>query len=124
MNRTLILLLAALATTAAIAQEATLKPGTYTGSYPTSRDTTITIKLTIKSIEDGVVKGSAYRSSTARSGGQCAGEYPVEGTLKGNELDVSGKATQRDGDCNFRLRAVVDSGRLNAKLGANEFTMR
>lgn len=115
---------AALAFSAAAgAQDANLT-GTYTGSFPTSQNTTVTIRLTIASVEDGVVKGSAYRNSTARSGGQCAGEYPMQGTLKGNEVDVQGKATQRDGDCNLRLRATVVADRLEAKFGAYEFLMR
>ena len=85
--------------------------GKYSGTY-----STVTLSggnpyqggltLELASLEDGIVKGKAVRG-----GGPCRGEYPVEGTIKGNQLELRGKGGPA-GDCGMVLRLTVEGNKL------------
>jgi hypothetical protein len=112
-----------LSLTSAIAQDSPIV-GKYSGGYDSTAGTRITIELDVKNFQNGEVTGTAKRYSTARRQGQCAGEYPVAGTFKDNALRV--RSTEKGGaagDCGFSLTAVMEGGKLMAKLGQNEFVM-
>jgi hypothetical protein len=114
---------ALLAATFAFAQDSSL-PGKYSGNYTSGGGTSVRIVLDIKSVENGAVKGTAERFSTTRRGGQCSGEYPVEGTLKDNTLSVrSLEQGGPSGDCAFRYTAAVQGGKLVGKLGQNDLEL-
>lgn len=114
---------ALLVATFALAQDASLV-GKYSGNYTSGGGTGVRIVLDIKSVDNGAVKGTAERISTTRRGGQCAGEYPVEGTLKDNTLTVrSVEQGGPSGDCVFRYTAAVQGGKLVGKLGNNELEL-
>lgn len=90
--------------------------GKYTGSFvqptPSQGDLMPGITLEILSVEGDTVKGTAVRMTAAASR-RCAGEYPVEGTLKGDTLEL--KATTKGGpagDCDLTLRLKVEGNKL------------
>ena len=91
--------------------------GKYSGSYTVQfhgRDAEIGLTLDIASVENGRVKG------VATMGGQsCAGEYPFEGYLKGNELGIrSNVKGGRAGDCVFGMRGTVEGNRFVGTYGS------
>jgi len=66
------------------------------------------LTLELASLEDGIVRGKAVRG-----GGPCRGEYPVEGMIKGDELEL--RATRKGGpagDCGMVLRLTVEGNKL------------
>ena len=83
--------------------------GTYSGSQPLKNNKTAGVRLVIDSVDNGVVKGTASRYQK----GACNGDYPVEGTLKDDNLVM--KAIEKGGsagDCNFKLNVKVVGDRL------------
>jgi len=109
--------------TFALAQEPALS-GKYSGGYTSNRDTQVRIVLDIKSIENGAVKGTITRYSSANRGAQCSGEYPLEGTLKDNQLRVrTAEGSGSTSDCVLRLNATVEGGKLVGKMGSNEIVL-
>jgi len=100
-----------------------LVPGKYSGTYQYSPNTSVNVVLDIKSVENGVVSGTASSRSTARQQG-CSGEYQISGTFKGNTLRV--RSTEKGGaagDCTFSLSATLEGDKLRAKRGQNEFDL-
>ncbi len=69
--------------------------------------------LVISSVEGERVKG------VATMGGQsCAGDYPFEGYLKGNELGIrSNVKGGRAGDCTFAMRGTLEGNRITGTYG-------
>lgn len=91
----------------ALAQNSLL--GTYSGSQPLKNNKTAGVRLVIDSVDNGIVKGTASRSQK----GACNGDYPVEGTLKDDNLVM--KAIEKNGgagDCNFKLKVKVVGDKL------------
>lgn len=83
--------------------------GTYSGSLPIKNNKTAGVRLVIDSFDNGIVKGTASRSQK----GACNGDYPVEGTLKDDNLVM--KAIEKGGgagDCNFKLNVKVVGDKL------------
>ncbi len=106
------------------AQEALV--GKYSGAFtqPTRNgDQQVGLTLEISSVEGGAVKGTAVRMAPPGRGG-CRGEYPVEGTVKGNELTL--KATEKGGpagDCNVNLKLTVEGNKLVGTMGQFKTTL-
>jgi hypothetical protein len=107
--------------TTAFAQDAAL--GTYKGSFDVQTSggmMAVGVNLTINSVDDGKVKGSA-----TLGGRGCAGDYPLEGTLRGSDLAV--RATRKGGvagDCDFGFRGTVQGDRLVGKAGRFDLELR
>ena len=114
------------ASSVAIAQDSSLV-GKYSGDFQGGRSVT-GIVLNIKSIEDGVVKGTVERFTSGRgmhgTGAACTGEFPVEGTYKGNALQVrSVEKGGRADDCGVNLRMQVEGNKLVGTFGKNNLTL-
>lgn len=116
-----------IATSHVTAQDASLT-GTYSGNFQSGNNHATRIVLNIKSVEDGVVKGTIerYASGGGRhgSGIACSGQYPAEGTYKGNTLQVRTiDKGGSGGDCGASLNLQVDGNKLVGKFGKNELTL-
>ncbi|HEX2828911.1 MAG TPA: hypothetical protein VHP37_21350 [Burkholderiales bacterium] len=89
--------------------------GRYTGNLVVQyqgRDSSIGLTMVIASADNGRVKG------VATLGGPCAGDYPFEGFLKGNELGVrSNVKGGRAGDCEFGMRGTIEGNRITGTYG-------
>ena len=114
-----------LLTSLAAAQEGPV--GKYTGSFTSNQAAQISIILDIKSVENGVVVGQGSRYGRTQHGvalQNCVGEFPLTGSLKGNELDV--RAAEKSGqtkDCQFRLRGTVSGSKILGKMGPYEIEL-
>jgi hypothetical protein len=98
--------------------------GKWSGSYVSGKNTTVRVVLDVKNVDGEKIQGTGTLYSSARRGGECSGEYSVEGTLKGKELRV--RSTEKGGpagDCNFNLAGTLEGNKLLAKRGQNEFEM-
>jgi hypothetical protein len=98
--------------------------GKWSGTYNAGNNRTMRVVLDIKNAEGGKIRGVGSLYSTARRGGQCHGDYPVEGTLKGDELRV--RSTEKGGpagDCTFTLSGKVEGNTLMVKRGQADFEM-
>ena len=94
--------------------------GKYSGSFvQTSQrgDLSTGITLEILSVDGDSVAGKAIRAPRAGGGrSTCHGEYPVEGKVKGDTLELRG--TEKGikaigaGDCQMTLRLTVDGNKL------------
>jgi hypothetical protein len=94
--------------------------GDYAGSYQIQVDGSnldIRIAVSVDSVEGDVVKGTATSASS-----KCAGDYPFQGTLNGNQLIV--RSTTRRGDCGFGFSGYVEGDALVGSMGRNELPMR
>jgi hypothetical protein len=102
--------------TGAYSQEALI--GKYTGNYEVQTRNRGTeprgMSLTITSAENGNVKGTVNRS-VGRSG--CSGDTQVEGTYKGNKLELRGKGGGTTEDCDIRLILVHEGNKLTGTTG-------
>ena len=83
--------------------------GTYTGNYTVpgryGNPVQVGVTLTIASVENGVVTGTASQST----GGPCTGDYPMEGKYDGNKLVMKETAKGgKAGDCTFRFNVAQD----------------
>ena len=93
--------------------------GKYTGSFVQRTGTgeyTPGLTLEILTVEGDTVKGTAVRGAAGSARG-CAGEYPVEGKLKGDILEL--RATKKGGqagDCQLTLRLTVEGSKLVGTL--------
>lgn len=92
--------------------------GTYNASYTSTgiQSTLQSLTIVIASVEDGRVKGTGTRHDRA-----CAGEYPLEGSLKGDQIRL--RATKKGGpagDCTFGFAGKVEGGALVGKYGPHE----
>ncbi len=70
------------------------------------------LTLEILAVEGDIVKGTAVRMALGPSRG-CAGEYPVEGKVKGDTLAL--RATKKGGpagDCDLTLRLKAEGNKL------------
>ena len=107
-------------TTGAGAQDSIV--GKYSASYSTTGINAVTysVGIAISSVEGGVVKGTGYRYDRA-----CRGEYPLEGTLKGDEIRLRavGKGGP-GGDCGFGFTGTVQGTALVGKYGQRELEFR
>ena len=98
-------------------------PGAYQGAFEVHTNLgiqSVGVTLKIDAVDDGKVKGVATMGGRA-----CAGDYPVEGTLKGQQIAV--RATQkggRAGDCSFAFAGTVDGNRLVGKMGKYDVELR
>jgi len=91
--------------------------GKYSGSFSsfTNFGQVITgITLEILSVDGDKVSATAVRARGGAAGrSPCAGEYPVEGKLKGDTLAL--RATTKGGpagDCDLTLRLTVEGNKL------------
>ena len=95
--------------------------GKYTGTFVQTGgrggESTTGIALEILSVDGDNVAGKAIRAPAARGGrSTCHGEYPVEGMVKGDTLELRG--TEKGikaigaGDCQMTLRLTVDGNKL------------
>jgi hypothetical protein len=62
--------------------------------------------LVITNVDNGVVKG------TATTYGRCAGEYPLEGRVEGDKLELKSTKAGRLADCVIDYNLSVDGKRL------------
>jgi hypothetical protein len=98
-------------------------PGKYVGSFPVQTNRgqqEVGVTVVIQSVEEGKVKGIA-----TLGGRGCAGDYPFEGTVKGDAIGL--RATQKGGpagDCNFGFKGKVEGNRLIGTMGKNEVELR
>ena len=98
--------------------------GKYTGTFVTltrSGDRAQGLTLEIASVEGDIVKGKATRYPSGQAGLGCQGEYPVEGTLKANELIL--KSTEKGGraaDCGMNLNLNVEGNKLVGTVNKNK----
>ena len=112
-----------LVATSAIAEDSALV-GTWKGQYISGAQTTHSIALDIKSVENGIIMGTVQRHTNARVPDVCvSAEYPVEGWVKGNTLRVRGQASVRGQDCSYTLNGTVEGDKILAKVGQREFTL-
>lgn len=106
-------------TASAVAQDSVV--GRYNGSFTTQGINAVvrSVSIVITSVEDGKVTGTGIRT-----GGPCAGEYPLEGTFKGDEIRL--RATKKGGpagDCGFGFVGKVEGTKLVGKSGQIELTL-
>jgi hypothetical protein len=92
--------------------------GTYNASYASTgiQSTLQSLTIVIASVEDGRVKGTGVRHDKA-----CGGEYPLEGSLKGDAIRL--RATKKGGpagDCSFGFAGKVEGGAMVGKYGPHE----
>jgi len=107
-------------TTGAGAQDSIV--GKYNSSYTTKgiNALTFSVGIAISSVEGGVVKGTGYRYDRA-----CRGEYPLEGTLKGDQIRLRAVAKGgASGDCDFGFIGTVQGNALVGKYGPLELEFR
>ena len=115
------LIVALCASGAVFAQDSIV--GRYTGSFDFQTNQglqKVGVTVVIDSVEDGRVKGTATMGGRA-----CAGDYPVEGTLKGSELAV--RSTRKGGpagDCSFAFRGTAEGSRLVGRMGKYDVELR
>ena len=91
----------------AFAQESLI--GTYEGTLHGvgAKNQTIGVRLVIASVDGASVQGTATRFQK----GACNGDFPMEGTIEGNNLIM--KATERSAlDCNFKLSVKIEGNKL------------
>ena len=96
--------------------------GTYKGSYEinTIRGQQQGVTLIIAAVEDGKLRGTGSYSF-----GSCAGEYPVEGSVKGNEVGLRATAKGgRAGDCSFGFKGSINGNQLVGTMGKYEVVLR
>jgi hypothetical protein len=62
--------------------------------------------LTINTVENGVVKG------TVTSYGRCGGDYPLEGRLEGDKLELKSTKAGRVQDCSIDYNLSFNGKRL------------
>jgi len=94
--------------------------GKYSGSFSSSTprgEVTTGITLEILSVDGDAVAGKAIRAPAARGGrSPCAGEFPVEGKVRGDTLELKGTEkgikAMGAGDCEMALRLTVDGNKL------------
>jgi hypothetical protein len=92
--------------------------GTYNASYTSTgiQSTLQSLTIVIASVEDGRVKGTGVRHDKA-----CGGEYPLEGSIKGDQLRV--RATKKGGpagDCSFGFAGKIEGNTITGKWGPHE----
>jgi hypothetical protein len=76
----------------------------------------ISVTIVISSVEGNVVKGTGIRGDKS-----CRGEYPLEGTLKDNQIRL--RATTKGGpggDCSFGFTGTVEGNSLAGRYGNRE----
>ena len=103
------------------AQEMAL--GRYTATYTSAQTQAFqtTITLDIRSVESGNVRGIGTRYTllqNGRPGRLCVGEFPISGTVKGDDVDIG--SSQKFGgteDCSFRLRGKFSGDKIEGKIG-------
>jgi hypothetical protein len=109
-----------LAGTVVFAQEADIV-GKYSGSWTGEQGQRLAAVLDIRTVEGNKVTGVLERfSNPGRQTGwrPCDGEYPVSGTLRGNELNlITTEPGGRAGDCRARIRAAVQGDKLVGTIG-------
>ena len=114
-------LVTALWGSACFAQDALV--GKYAGSFPiqTNRgNVDVGVTVVIASAEDGKLKGTGTYHA-----GPCAGDYPLEGYVKGNAVGLRGTAKGgRAGDCAFGFKGTVEGNRLIGSIGKYEIELR
>jgi hypothetical protein len=77
-----------------------------TSTFPGRPDRAIDAELIIKSVENGVVKGTGKSSSPS-----CHGvEHPIEGKQEGNKLQV--RAADSAGKCTMEWSLTVEGSKL------------
>ena len=94
--------------------------GTWNASYTSTgiQSTLQSVSVVITSVEDGLVKGTGTRRDRT-----CAGEYPIEGRVKGDEIRVRAiKKGGPAGDCNFGFIGRIEGDKIIAKYGSYELT--
>ena len=114
-------LAAAVCGSACFAQESL--PGKYVGSFPVQTNLgmqEVGVTVVIDSVEEGKVKG------TATMGGRgCAGDYPFEGTVKGEAIGLRGtQKGGRAGDCSFGFKGKIEGNRLVGNIGKYDVELR
>jgi hypothetical protein len=92
--------------------------GTYNASYTSTgiQSTLQSLTIVISNVEDGRVKGTGVRGDKA-----CSGEYPLEGSLKGDQIRL--RATKKGGpagDCSFGFAGKVEGNTMVGKYGPHE----
>jgi len=102
--------------------------GKYSGSYmgSSARSAAQGLTLEITSIDGETVKGVASRFSQSRSGGSgdCTGNYPMEGTIKGDQLVL--RSTEKSGraeSCSTTLRLKVEGNKLAGTMNKSTATL-
>jgi hypothetical protein len=97
--------------------------GKYAGSFPvqTNRgNIDVGVTVLIASVEDGKLKGTGTYHT-----GPCAGDYPLEGIVKGNAVGLRGTAKGgRAGDCAFGFKGTAEGNRLVGSIGKYEVELR
>ena len=96
--------------------------GAYNASYgvTTPVAATVSLRITITSVEGSAVKATGYRSDRG-----CRGEYPLEGTVKENQIRL--RAPQKGGpagDCDFGIAGTIEGNVIKAKWGQRDLEFR
>lgn len=88
--------------------------GKYSGSFSMqdNRGQIVTgVTLEILGVEGDTVSAKAVRERSIQRS-PCAGEYRLEGKLKGNALALKSISGPGSGDCNLTMRLTVDGNKL------------
>jgi hypothetical protein len=80
----------------------------------------IAISMEITSAAGGKLQGKATRSSNAKAGMGCVGEYKLEGTYEGNKIDMKSEPGGPAKDCIMHLQLVAEGNRLKGKMGQSD----
>jgi hypothetical protein len=107
----------------ALAQQTLLGKYSGTFSYIDHRGEVHTgISLEILSVDGDSVSAKAVRASgSLRGRSACAGEYQLEGKVKGDALEL--RVTEKGGgagDCGMTLRLTVDGNKLVGTVNKNK----
>ena len=80
----------------------------------------IAISMEITSAAGGKLQGKASRSSNAKAGMGCMGDYKLEGTYEGNKIDMKSEPGGPAKDCIMHLQLVAEGNRLKGKMGQSD----
>lgn len=102
-----------------LAQQALL--GKYSGTFTIhdERGQVVTgISLEILSVEGDKVSAKAVRAAAGKRS-PCAGEYRLEGMVKGDDIALRSVSSPGAGDCVLNMRLNVDGNKLVGTINKN-----
>jgi hypothetical protein len=93
--------------------------GAYRGNF-TVDNFNVGVTLVIAQVQDGKLTGTG-----TFHGGSCAGDYPVQGGVKGDGIGlISTKKGGASADCVFGFRGRIEGNQLVGSMGRHQVTLR